>query len=117
MARESAAPIERVEVSVYRIPTDQPESDGTLAWDHTTLVVAEPSAGGKKGFGYTYADRATGSVIDETLAPRLVGLDALAPTAAWRTMVGAVRNLGNRGVAAMAISAVDASLRDLQAKL
>src|SRR4051812_24857969 len=113
MGRESAAPIERLEVSVYRIPTDKPESDGTFAWDTTTMVVAEPSAGGKKGLGYTYADTATGRLIEEILAPRLAGLDALAPTAAWRRMVDAVRNLGNHGIAAMAISAVDASLWDL----
>ncbi len=117
MTRESAAPIEGVEVSVYRIPTeDGPESDGTLEWDHTTAVVAEVAAGGLAGLGYTYADRATGLVIQDTLAPRLVGLDALATAACWQAMVGAVRNLGNRGIAAMAIAAVDAALWDLKAR-
>ena len=33
-------PIERVEVAAYRIPTDRTESDGTLEWCSTTLVVA-----------------------------------------------------------------------------
>jgi hypothetical protein len=37
--------VERLDVAAYRIPTDVPESDGTLAWDHTTLVV-EVGAGG-----------------------------------------------------------------------
>lgn len=118
MGRDSRAPIERIDVSVYKVPTeDQPESDGTLQWDHTTLVVAEPVAGGKQGFGYSYADAATGKVIEETLAPKIRGLDALAVPAAWQTMVAAVRNLGNRGIAAMAVSAVDAALWDLKAKL
>jgi len=27
--------IERLDVSVYTIPTDAPEADGTLAWDTT----------------------------------------------------------------------------------
>ena len=33
--------VERVDVSVYRIPTATPESDGTFEWDHTDLVVVE----------------------------------------------------------------------------
>jgi hypothetical protein len=33
--------IERIEVSAYTIPTDLPESDGTLEWNDTTLVVVE----------------------------------------------------------------------------
>ncbi len=55
--------IKRVSVSAYRIPTDYPESDGTLEWDSTTLVLVEIHAGGKTGIGYTYADRATAVVI------------------------------------------------------
>ena len=39
----SAAPgdqtIADLEVTTYRIPTDAPESDGTLKWDHTDMVV------------------------------------------------------------------------------
>lgn len=34
----SAVPIEHATVAAYRIPTDMPESDGTLSWDATTLV-------------------------------------------------------------------------------
>ena len=50
-------PIEHATVSAYLIPTDAPESDGTLEWQHTTLVVVEATAGGQKGMGYGYADR------------------------------------------------------------
>ncbi len=31
--------IQSIAVSCYRIPTDGPESDGTLEWDHTELVL------------------------------------------------------------------------------
>jgi L-alanine-DL-glutamate epimerase-like enolase superfamily enzyme len=118
MALHSAAPIERIDVSVYRIPTEkQPESDGTLEWDHTVVVVAEPAAGGLTGLGYTYADAAAGRVIQETLAPMLQGMDALATHAVSQAMVGAVRNLGTQGIAAMAISAVDAALWDLKGRV
>jgi L-alanine-DL-glutamate epimerase-like enolase superfamily enzyme len=118
MATENAARIERIGVSAYRIPTEkQPESDGTLVWDHTTAVVVEATADGRTGLGYTYADTATGVVIQETLAPELRGRDALATPACWQAMVGAVRNLGNRGIAAMAVSAVDSALWDLKGRL
>jgi len=33
------APIERVEVHVFTVPTDAPESDGTFEWDSTTIPV------------------------------------------------------------------------------
>ena len=29
-------PVERIEAAAYTIPTDAPESDGTLEWDSTT---------------------------------------------------------------------------------
>jgi hypothetical protein len=38
------APIERLDVSVYDVPTDAPEADGTISWKHTTMVLAELSA-------------------------------------------------------------------------
>ena len=28
-----------LETSVYRIPTDRPEADGTISWDSTTVLV------------------------------------------------------------------------------
>ena len=38
-------PISGVEASAYTVPTDGPESDGTLEWDSTTLVVVTVQAG------------------------------------------------------------------------
>ena len=32
-------PLRTLRSASYRIPTDMPEADGTLAWDSTTLVV------------------------------------------------------------------------------
>ena len=49
-------PIDRLDVGAYTVPTDQPEADGTLAWDSTTLVVVHARGGGRAGLGYTYAD-------------------------------------------------------------
>jgi L-alanine-DL-glutamate epimerase-like enolase superfamily enzyme len=109
--------IDTLDVSAYSVPTDLPESDGTFAWDKTTLVLVEAAAGGRKGLGYTYADAATGTLIRETLADVVRGRDAMAVPWAWSAMVDAIRNLGRPGIASMAISAVDSALWDLKARL
>jgi L-alanine-DL-glutamate epimerase-like enolase superfamily enzyme len=116
MAARGDSAIGRVAVSVYSIPTDAPEADGTYRWDRTALVLVEVAAGGKNGLGYTYADAATGHLIHDHLAPIISGRNACDIAAAWVAMAGAVRNLGRPGVASMAISAVDAALWDLKAK-
>ena len=53
--------VDRLDVSAFTIPTDGPESDGTLEWDSTTIVVVEAHGGGETGLGYTYAPAATRS--------------------------------------------------------
>ena len=109
--------VERIDVSVYRVPTEMPESDGTLTWDKTTLVIVEATAGGTRGLGYTYADTATARVIRDLLAEVVQGRDAMAVPGSWTAMLRAVRNLGRVGVTAMAIAAVDGALWDLKARL
>ena len=109
--------VERLDVSTYRIPTDGPESDGTFEWNQTILVLVQVHAAGKKGLGYTFADRATASLIHDTFAPLLIGADALAVQSCWVAMRHAVRNLGRPGISSMAISAVDIALWDLKARL
>ncbi|HET7825051.1 MAG TPA: enolase C-terminal domain-like protein [Anaeromyxobacter sp.] len=109
--------IERVEVRAATVPTDAPESDGTLEWDRTTIVVVTAAAGGERGVGWTYADAAAARLVRDALAPRVLGLDALDVESAWGLVTAAVRNLGRPGVAAMAVSAVDAALWDLKARL
>lgn len=79
--------IDRVDVAAYTIPTDYPEADGTLAWNATTLVVVDVAGGGRQGIGFTYASASTARLIQDLLADVVVGMDALAVTAAWETMV------------------------------
>jgi L-alanine-DL-glutamate epimerase-like enolase superfamily enzyme len=109
--------IERLEVSAYIIPTDAPESDGTYAWDKTTMVLVEASAGGHIGIGYTYADTATATLIKNMLAEVIRGHNAMNVPSCWLAMVKSIRNLGRPGIASMAISAVDTALWDLKARL
>jgi len=48
--------VDEISVAAYTVPTDAPESDGTLAWDKTTMVLVEVRAGDVSGLGYSYAD-------------------------------------------------------------
>ena len=54
--------VERLELLVYEVPTDAPESDGTLEWDSTTLVVVLADSAGTTGLGYTYGPRAVATL-------------------------------------------------------
>lgn len=113
----SSALIERLDVEAFTIPTDSPESDGTLTWDHTTIVVVHAHAAGQVGLGYTYAHRAAVAIVQETLTPVVVGQPVMAVERAYVAMRQAVRNAGGPGVSACAISAVDAALWDLKARV
>jgi L-alanine-DL-glutamate epimerase-like enolase superfamily enzyme len=115
--RSGIARIEGVNTSLYRVPTDFPESDGTLEWNSTTLVLVQARAADKTGLGYTYADAATASLIHDVLADVISGRDATAIPECWQAMVNSIRNLGRPGIASMAISAVDSALWDLKARL
>ena len=109
--------IERLETSAYRIPTDRPEADGTFHWEATTLLLVESVAdSGIRGLGYSYTVAAAGELIRDRLAEAVIGLPVEHIGAAWKAMVQAVRNVGQPGLAATAISAVDTSLWDLRAR-
>jgi hypothetical protein len=112
-----AGPVESITASAYIVPTDQPESEGTLAWDSTTLVLVEAEAAGHRGVGYTYAGAAAAEVVTGKLAEVVAGRAAGTPVASWTAMQHAVRNLGKPGLVATAISAVDIALWDLAARL
>ncbi len=115
--KSSSAPIECVAASAYSVPTDSPEEDGTFAWDRTTVVLAEIRAADRRGIGYSYTSRAAASLIRDLLAPLLVDQDAFSIARHWKAMLGAVRNIGSRGVCASAIAALDVALWDLKARL
>jgi L-alanine-DL-glutamate epimerase-like enolase superfamily enzyme len=110
-------PIDRLEVAAYTIPTDQPESDGTFAWNSTTMIVVTVGASQTSGLGYSYTDAAAGVIVERLLKPAINGHSVLDVEGCYDAMIAAVRNVGRQGVAATAIAAVDIALWDAKARL
>ena len=111
------SPLEKIAVSAFRIPCDAEESDGTITWDATTIVVVEITSKQKTGIGFSYTDAAAAQVIKKDLAKMVQGAEAFDIPEIWDKMFQSVRNIGSRGIAASAISAVDVALWDLKAKI
>ena len=95
----------RIEVDAVTVPTDEPESDGTLEWDSTTIVIVRRSTRASATRTATPRPR---SLIRDTLADS-VREDV---RTSWLAMNKAVRNMGRPGIASCAISAVDQALWD-----
>ncbi len=75
--RQDEIMIKNLKVSAYTIPTDAPESDGTIEWDSTTMVLVEINAGGKSGVGYSYADVSSAFFIEKNLKEIVEGKNAM----------------------------------------
>jgi L-alanine-DL-glutamate epimerase-like enolase superfamily enzyme len=113
-----ATTLDGLDVSAYTVPTeDQPESDGTLQWNSTTMVLVEARADGKTGLGYSYTHQAAATLIDDKLAGIVEGCNALQVRRAWRAMQHDLRNVGWDGLVTSAVAAVDTALWDLKARL
>ena len=107
----------KLDVSCFTIPTDEPESDGTLEWDSTTVVVVEAVHGGRRGIGWTYAPEAAGKVVVDLLAPVVERHEPDAVAALWLELGAHLRNAGRPGIAHCALSAVDLAVWDVRARL
>ena len=120
MRATGTVPVGDLSVHAFEVPTDGPggqEQDGTLTWPSTTMVLVDAHGGGEIGLGYTYGDASVAALAQSKLTPAVSGMDALAPAAAWRSMSTQLRNAGQPGIGAMALSAVDIALWDLKARL
>jgi L-alanine-DL-glutamate epimerase-like enolase superfamily enzyme len=108
--------VTHLSASAYTVPTDRPEADGTLAWDKTIMVLVEIGNGDHVGIGWTYAGASVAEIIDDHLAPVVIGGDEMHIPQLAEAMAREVRNLGRPGLVACAISAVDIALWDLKAR-
>lgn len=104
------------EQTALTIPTQAVESDGTLRWSSTSMIVLEARSADAVGLGYSYCSPAATGLVDGVLAEIVVGARVTDVARTWQRMVAAVRNLGRPGVAACAISAIDMALWDLKAR-
>jgi L-alanine-DL-glutamate epimerase-like enolase superfamily enzyme len=109
--------IKGFEIRTYKIPTSTLEADGTLQWNSTVLLCIWVTALDCKGFGYTYADKATAFVAQDLLKEVVQREDSLCVELIWNNMYHHIRNLGRSGITSMAISAIDIALWDLKSKI
>lgn len=113
----SQLPIRKAEIQSFAIPTATQEADGTLSWDKTTLIIAHLQAGTKSGLGYTYGHHGI-RAMGETLASScLIGREPFDIPSLHAQMRRKIRNNGNCGMTAMAVSMLDIALWDLKARL
>lgn len=115
--QRGAVKIDGVRAAAYRIPTDRPEADGTLAWTSTVLIVVQVYAGSSRGLGLTYGHSSAVAVIHDLLEPAIRGRDCFDIDGCWIAMQRAVRNIGRSGIASCAISAMDLALWDLKCRM
>ena len=113
----SQALIQDATITAYTIPTDAPEADGTFAWDSTTLVLAELTAGGITGLGYTYGSKSIAPEAEHLAKKCLQNQSPFDIPRLHQSMLHQVRNDSIRGISSMAISALDVALWDLKAQL
>lgn len=111
------AAVREIDARAYRVSTDTPEADGTLAWSDTTVVVVTAHAANVVGLGWTYAHHACVELVRTVLRSAVLGTDLLDVPAAWQSMQRAIRNHGRPGLVSCAMSAVEIALWDAAARL
>jgi len=115
-APASRLPISSVTARGYRVPTEARETDGTLGWAATGVVLVQITADGHQGLGYSYTDPLMAHWIMQTAKPLLLDADAWAIEGLFERLQVQVRNVGRSGLVAAALSAVDVALWDLKAR-
>ena len=116
------ADIKDIRVRMFNVPlaevlTDAKHGDHTHFQLITATVTLED---GSEGTGYTYTGgkggRSIVAMIEDDLAPLLIGRDAEAVEELYEAMQWHVHYVGRGGIASFAISAVDIALWDLRGK-
>jgi len=103
--------------SFYTVPTDSPEADGTFDWESTSMLLVRLECGATRSLGYTYADAATATAAHKLLKEVVIGSDPMRHAETLQIMLRSIRNMGETGIAMMAVSAIDNALWDLRAML
>jgi L-alanine-DL-glutamate epimerase-like enolase superfamily enzyme len=105
-----------IQVTVTRIPLDPPAAHALSRFEYRDYALIQiTSDEGLEGFSYCIGDRYVALSVRE-LARVVLGRDPIEIAAIWDDLYHAVRPLGRRGAAMVALSALDNALWDLRAK-
>lgn len=85
------------------------------SWEN--VWVRATAEDGTTGYGATHHGRPVATIVEDHLAPLLVGEDVMATERSWDLMFRSTRAYGSGGLTSFAISAVDLALWDLKGKL
>lgn len=114
--------IDNVDVAYYRVPLQEVLSDAKHG-DHTHFELVTCTircSDGSEGTGYTYTGGCGGKAIytllQEDLAPFVIGKDADCLEALWEQMQYKLHYVGRGGLVSFAISAIDIALWDIRCK-
>ena len=110
--------IEDVRARTIRLPLERPIRTSDLEITAREFVLVEIAVSGGevgRGFGFT-RDGPVAAVVEDNLAPLLIGQDARLTEACWQRMYTGTRYLGRKGLLMRAISVVDIALWDAKAK-
>lgn len=110
--------IERIETAYYRLPLEAVGDAGHGLINSEELITLTLHAEGLEAHGYTYTigrgGRAIKALIDDDLAPLLLGQNADDIEGLWNLMWQRLLYVGRGGIVAFAVAAVDVALWDLR---
>jgi D-arabinonate dehydratase len=111
--------IDRVEVFIYRVPPRRPISDSTWKINNVGYTIVRVSTDdGLSGLGLTFefGGEAVRLVVQDFLAPIIMGRSPFETEALWDECVDRYRGLTRKGLFFCALSIVDMALWDLKAQ-
>ncbi|MFE4467766.1 enolase C-terminal domain-like protein [Leifsonia sp. NPDC056824] len=114
--------VRAIRADAFVVPTatedrKRPESDGTIRWENSSILVVTLETDGATGLGYAYTAPASLRIVQDMLWAVVENADPFDTERLYWEMAQAVRNVGWAGVSAGAIAAVDIALHDLKARL
>ncbi|QDT68512.1 Starvation-sensing protein RspA [Planctomycetes bacterium MalM25] len=115
--------VSHIDIALYHVPLAQPLEDAIhgVQREFSLVTVRLTTDDGATGMGYTYAVGKTGgtaiaAMLQDNLAPLIVGEDPRNIERLWKKMWWATHYVGRGGIATFAASAIDVALWDLKSR-
>lgn len=115
--------VSHIDIALYHVPLAQPLEDAIhgVQREFSLVTVRLATDDGATGMGYTYAVGKTGgsaiaAMLQDDLAPLIVGEDPRHIERLWKKMWWATHYVGRGGIATFAMSAIDIALWDLKSR-